>query len=192
MKEQRLYSNNNIIYEEATKRDINRIVSLIAAGNIQTNVNVTPELTKEVIHQYIKSKKFIRKKRRMVRRGIRSKRALVLVARDGDEIIGYAEAKITGHWRKKHSNKGNYISHERQGEGIGTELTQRRINWHGKVDIYTTTVPGTLAERFLTKFGFEQIGKERTVPYANGRRLPVIDMKLAAQNQHLANRKTGN
>ncbi len=183
MKEQIAYRkrlDNGVVIEEAILEDAPAIVDLTAAGQ-QAYVNIKPDLTEEVIRQYVASEAFRKRILRKMRKAIKSRRALVLVARSGDEIVGFAKAEVKGFRKRRHLNSGNYVS--RRGEGIGSELTRPRIIWHGPVPIFLFVVPGTDAEGFHRSFGFEPTGVETAVPYGEGHVLPLIEMKRAAQNK---------
>lgn len=171
---------NGVIIENATPSDALKIVDLINAGNSQLHVNIRPDLTGGVVRPYAEGEAIRNRKHKAIIRSIKSRRSLVLVARDGDDIVGFARAEFKGWWRRKHLNTGNYVTPTRQGEGIGTALTRLRLIWHGSVDIFLYTVPGTPGEGFHKSCGFKPTGVETTSSY---RKLPLIEMKLSPQDQ---------
>lgn len=102
-----------------------------------------------------------------------------LVARDGDQIVGYGRA-VKG---SKHNEIVTlYILPEWQNNGIGTKLLQHLLDWLGNErDVVLGVVPyNDKAIRFYEKFGFRQ-GKE--IPhdkpvFPSGKDLPELEMTL--------------
>lgn len=184
MKERRL--SDNVVVEPATFADVSKIIELLSATQIQTYANVTSDLTKEVIRDHVESKKFQEKIIKRNKKRIKSRNALLLVARSENEIVGFASADIKKKiFRKEvHWNSGLYIKQDHQGKGIGTALTNERLKWHGPVDVFLYVVPGTPADIFHENFGFKPTGVKTISTYTTGHNLPLIEMKLAKSGQH--------
>src|SRR6266404_6252755 len=186
MTEQKVNLPNGVTLERAKIKDVSKIVDLLATVQIDTYANVTPDLTEEVVRKHAESKKFQRKiRRRNILRIIHPRRAL-WIAKSGEEIVGFASAEIR---KGKHWNSGLYVAISQQGEGIGTAFMEERKRWHGPVDIYLNVVPKTPAVNFHKSFGFKPTGIEPASIYENGQTLPLIEMRLAAQDQHRALRR---
>jgi amino-acid N-acetyltransferase len=93
--------------------------------------------------------------------GVEEHLPTMLVAREGEEIVGTAALELYADGALLRSVA---VEPQRQGQQLGHQLTDAALQLataHGVSSVFLLT---TTAERFFPKFGFEQIDREQVPP----------------------------
>lgn len=101
----------------------------------------------------------------------------VFVARQGGKIVGLTMPFIDEDGR--HRLGGLYTLKEVHGQGVGPQLLQKALEWHGESDVYlTVTTYNARAIRFYEKHGFEptDVPVEDELAQPGDVKLPEIEM----------------
>lgn len=85
----------------------------------------------------------------------------MLVAREGDEIVGTAGLELYADGALLRSVA---VEPRRQGTQLGHQLTDAALKLATNCGANTVFLLTTTAERFFPRFGFEQIGREEVPP----------------------------
>jgi GNAT superfamily N-acetyltransferase len=183
-------SSYNVFVEKAAIRDVPQIVDLWAATYVPTYTGVSSDLTEEYLLERVNDKKVRdRISDRFTQRIINVDSSVLFVARYENQIIGYGAAEINDDGI--HENSGLYVAEDWRGKGIGRALTKPRVLWHNNlnntpVNIFLYVAPGTPAVDFHEHLGFKKTGKTNDSVHESGRVVPLIEMRLAILDQHLA------
>jgi GNAT superfamily N-acetyltransferase len=181
---------HGVIVEKAIIKDVPQIVDLWADTYVPTYTGITHDLTEEYLQGLVNDKKVRdRISDRFTQRIINVDSSVLFVTRYEDQIIGYGAAEINAD--EIHENSGLYVAEEWRGKGIGRALTRPRVLWHNNlknrpVNIFLYAAPGTPAVDFHEHLGFKKTGKTNDSVHKNGRVVPLIEMRLAILDQHLA------
>lgn len=175
------FDNQAILIERAVPLDAKAIMTLKRDAWLDAYVNERQGVTVEDIR-----KKFtddtLAEGIENWQRGIASETEggdrMTFVARVGGKVVGYTSPCIEDGQRRIGAM---YVSPDAQGEGVGSKLLARALEWHGSdEDVYLYVVSyNDKAIGFYEHFGFEKTGKEMQAEFDERqgiKLLPEVEM----------------
>jgi Predicted P-loop ATPase fused to an acetyltransferase len=171
----------------ATPADAEAIYDVQRQSWLATYPNAERGITKEDIRIKIEGEhgelkdQIIQKWRKRIEGGVEQR--AVFVAQDRDEVVGFVAPVVRNDQRRIGAI---YLLPEAQGKGIGKQLLERAIEWHGRDDdIYLHVIAyNDNAITFYERNGFVQTDAEvndNAAQLPGGKSMPEIEMVLRAQ-----------
>lgn len=179
------YNNQPITIEQAVPADAEAVCNVLRQTWLDTYPNEEAGITREDIQRRVEGEHGERIPQNIERWRDRIETkdgtTAVYVARAGDKIIGMTAPGIINDQRRIGAI---YVLPEAQGKGVGSQLMQKALTWHGsKEDIFLAVASyNQNAIDFYKRFGFVPTGKpiEDEGDVFNGKQIPEIEMVLKA------------
>jgi len=163
--------------ELACPEDITPIWELYQTVWLSTYPNEEFEISKQDIWEYLRNYKgeFIECWQKAIAHpGQADDNRAVFVARDKGAVIGFISPKINK-GERPHRLTSLYVAPEARGKGVGSQLVEQVLDWHGDNDIYLYVAPWLKnAQRLYERFGFSLIEGE---PYTSSTAAQYLTLK---------------
>jgi GNAT superfamily N-acetyltransferase len=159
-------NNPSIVIERAVPQDAEAILLLKREARLDRYVNEEQGVTREDIYKKL-SDEDIKTAIPLWQNGIANEtdggERTTYVARANEKVVGYTQPCIEEGQRRLGAM---YVSPDAQGHGIGGQLINKALEWHGDNDVFLYVVSyNEAAIGFYEHFGFTKTGKELPAEY---------------------------
>lgn len=144
---------NNMVTIKANKKDFNSIKEIYLEGVVDEFHTQYSKKSKEKIFK----ESFVKERLNKIKKGINSKKDLILISKENSNVVGFGHFKIS----KEHIgwlDKG-YVKKEFRKKGVAKTIIQEAMKWFNKKNIKTLRaaifVNNIPSSNLIKSFGFK-------------------------------------
>lgn len=171
-----------IIIERAKPEDAEEMVRVHAQSWMETYPNESAGITEDMIRgrMYGQNNEKLRERVGRYKKSIATQdhTHTAFVVRQSGKIVGLSLPHVEKDGR--HRLGAFYLLREVWGKGIGSQLMEKVLEWHGQNDIYLmVTSYNNRAIKFYEKLGFERTGNHSEISVSeknNDIKMPEVEM----------------
>ncbi|MGH7196823.1 MAG: GNAT family N-acetyltransferase [Candidatus Saccharimonadales bacterium] len=150
---------NQIAIQKATSQDAEAIAHVQSVTWLATYSNANLGITEADIRKRLEGGHGERTAGRIEKWRKSIEHGDVYVARLGGKMVGFTSPLVSSDGQ--HRIGALYVLPKAQGKGVGSQLIQKNLQWHGSSPVYLTVAAyNQNTINFYKKFGFKETGKQ--------------------------------